>query len=776
MSRGGDPGARGRLPRWGPWTGAALLVAAGVVLVVVRGRSPEPRVASEPLVTGASIDSNAPDVRFEDFVGSAACAECHEENYEAWAASTHGTAGGEPGPETVIAPFDGTPIRFADAVAIPRRDAVKGYFFVVRWHDRPPDTLRVDGVVGRGHMVGGGTQGFFTAMPDGTRRFIPFDWSRTEGRWFCIVRWPRPGEWRAIDEELSLAQCADWTPRRVMGSLDRFANCQQCHGSQILATFDADDRSYHTRYTTLRVNCESCHGPGREHVELARSGRIAATADIGLRSLDGVLSKDRSLDVCLRCHATKRVLRPGDLPGEPLERNFSLFLPLLTDRTLHPDGRIRGFGYQLNHLASDCYLNGSMTCVSCHDPHSQAYRDEQYRPLEGRFDDGQCTSCHAAKASSPEAHTFHAPGSEGSSCVGCHMPYLQQPSLGSEIRYARSDHTIPVPRPASDEAEGVTNACSLCHRDRSVSELQDSVNAWYGTLKPRKSLVRAMLEDRPADGREAAARELLRPGDAFPMAQYMALSRFVIAYLKPDMTSLDATTSRALMELSESPDLDVRALALAAHHLARGESPAVRELLQEALQGPDGALLAARWTRSLSYLAEVYSFRGSPEQAVATLDKALEVSPDDPELLQQAGEALLAVGRPTDAAARLRESVKVAPERTFAWQSLAQALEAAGRQEEALDAYREAVARDPWEPVAHFRLGNALLARGAMEEAGAEFRRTVELDGSIASARIGLAQVMAGSGNVAGALEQLELALEFEPENPQARQLLDRLR
>ena len=59
----------------------------------------------------------------------------------------------------------------------------------------------------------------------------------------------------------------------------------------------------------------------------------------------------------------------------------------MTGRILHPDGRVRTFGYQLNHLASDCYLNGSMTCVSCHDPHTQTYRDEQFRPLEGRFED-----------------------------------------------------------------------------------------------------------------------------------------------------------------------------------------------------------------------------------------------------------------------------------------------------------------------------------------------------------------------------------------------------
>lgn len=348
--------------------------------------------------------------------------------------------------------------------------------------------------------------------------------------------------------------------------------------------------------------------------------------------------------------------------------------------------------------------------------------------------------------------------------------------MGAEIRYARSDHTIPVPRPASDRAQGVPDACGLCHGEEySTAELQDTVDAWYGELKPRKPLVRALLNPPPAD-REAAARALLRPQDDFPMAQYMALSRFTLAYLTPDMAALDGATSRALIELGEAENPDLRALALAAHHLARGESAAVQELLGQALESPDSALLADRWARSLSYLAEVFRFRGDPDQAVTALVKSLELKPDDPALLEELGGAYLAADRPADAVARLRESVDRDPTRSLAWASLGRALEASGRSREALDAFREAVARNPWEPVAHFQLGNALLRRGGFQEAGESFRRTLELDGGVASARVGLAQVMARTGNVAGAVEQLELALEFEPENPQARQLLSRLR
>ena len=222
--------------------------------------------------------------------------------------------------------------------------------------------------------------------------------------------------------------------------MDRFANCQECHGSQILTAFDADARAYRTEYTTLRVNCESCHGPAARHVEIARGGG-AGGAEIGLESL-AWMEKDASLELCFRCHALKDVIRDGWLPGEPLERHYALKFAVLGDRPYFADGRVRSFAYQANHLASACYLEGPMDCVSCHEPHGQGYQDLNRAPLASPFDDGQCTSCHAAKAVDPEAHTFHPPDSEGARCVSCHMPYLQHPEVGEGIGFARSDHTI----------------------------------------------------------------------------------------------------------------------------------------------------------------------------------------------------------------------------------------------------------------------------------------------------------------------------------------------
>lgn len=295
-------------------------------------------------------------VRVQDFAGSDACRECHADQYERWAGSTHGRAGGPPSPETVLAPFDGTPIVFQDGSVVPEAGP-EGYRFVVRQNGRPKRTFSVDGVVGGGHMVGGGTQGFLTRAADGTVRFLPFDWSRQLGAWFCNTGGRLDQGWLPVAPSMALADCGDWPPVRVMGTLPRFANCQGCHGSQVQAA-PTPGEGVATRWTSLAINCESCHGPARRHaaiMEAASAGTpigdasaggspgtpIADPASIGLpsRVLDGLGS---SLETCFQCHALKDATQNGGyLPGRRLADYYALKLPVLGDDPYLPDGRVR---------------------------------------------------------------------------------------------------------------------------------------------------------------------------------------------------------------------------------------------------------------------------------------------------------------------------------------------------------------------------------------------------------------------------------------------------
>lgn len=520
---------------------AVIALSAVIIIVVMRGDRVRGEAADIAFPPWPVAPAAAASVAFEEFTGAETCAECHGAQYDAWLSSTHGRAGGELGRVTPLRAFDGEPIRFRNATVTPR--AVDGEFaFVVAQEGREDRMLRVDGVIGGGHMVGGGTQGFVTRYEDGTLRFLPFELVRREGVWFCNTGTRLDRGWVPITEDMALADCGDWPPVRVLGDVARFASCQGCHGSQITVE-PQPGRPHGTRLVGLTINCESCHGPGRAHVELARSGRIVEAADIGMRSL-ATLSEDASLEVCFRCHALKDALSPGDLPGEPLAEHYSLALPLLGESPVFADGRIRTFGYQQGHLYSACYRNGSMTCVDCHEPHGQGYRDVQGRQLTGRFDDGQCTACHASKAVAPERHTHHAAESEGSRCVACHMPYLQEPEVGTALRYARSDHTIPIPRPAFDSRLGVEVACQLCHEDHNVETLQADVERWWGELKPQLPVV-AMLS---ADTAGLTVHELIELAidtvGQHTMARFAALGELLTVVSRPDASEPGDETAK----------------------------------------------------------------------------------------------------------------------------------------------------------------------------------------------------------------------------------------
>jgi len=751
------------------WPAAAAAIVAGGLLVW-RWRTapivlPLPRsVAAEPAVP------------WDDFLGAEACGECHQAQYRVWRTSTHGRAGGVPSREIVIARFNGVPIRFRDATVTPRVTGSGRYQFAVSQPGRPDVVLTVAGVIGGGHMVGGGTQGFVADFPDGTVRFLPFDFIRREGVWFCNTNGRRDEGWIPITPDIPLEACVDWPPQRVLGTDSRFSNCQECHGSQIELRPDTSVRPYETRYKDLRINCESCHGPGRRHVELVRSGGLEAAADIGMRSLV-TLTKDQSLAVCFQCHAVKDVLRTGYLPGKDLEAHYSLGLAALGDKPWFPDGRVRTFAYQQNHRFSDCYLSGSMTCVDCHDPHSQEYRDVWARPLSDRFADGQCTGCHASKAGDVAAHTHHPAGSSGSRCVACHMPYLQHPELGNALGFARSDHTIPIPRPAFDAGLGLESACRQCHRDQSVERLDQAARSWWGRFKPHSPLVAAVAGLSDTATLSAAVAQLLRPDLHHPMAQVQALGALWERHLRPDMDRLDREAVRRLERLALSEDLDVQALALATLHLMAGDRRGVRRFLANALGalGDRESLIRDRWKVALAFLADTWRERGDVRTAVTAYQRALEVAPDDPAVMANLGLAYAGAGNWPEAAATYRKSLSLDPRQPFTLVNLGLSLEALNDMVGARTAYEQALVVNPREAVALLNLGNLAFRQGNAGRATELYRRAIAANASLAPAHFNLARVFALQGQVAQAKTQVEWGLAFDPQNPDGRAMLAEL-
>ncbi len=715
-------------------------------------------------------------VASSEFVGSERCAECHRVQSDAWRGSTHARAGGAPGRVNVIAPFDGTPIRFADAEVIPRSSGGR-FTFTVKQAGAEDRVFTVDGVVGGGHMVGGGTQGFLSRYADGTWRFLPFDYSRQKQAFFCntIARGNRG--WVPISPALSITDCVDWPPTRVIGDEPRFSNCQSCHGSQIRVALDTSARAYRTEVQSLGINCESCHGPGSTHVARVRDPDAVARGDIGMRSL-ATLTKDQSLATCFQCHSLKDALKPGYASGMTLAEYYSIRLPQLGDEALHPDGRVRTFAYQEGHLYSDCYRNGGMTCTSCHDPHSQKYRDVTGASLPGRFDDHQCTSCHASKADSVSRHTRHASDSPGSRCTACHMPYLQQPELGSSIPYARSDHSIPIPRPVADSALGVVSACMGCHANKSATALGADVQRLFGDLKPLPTAVEALTKARAGVSREEAGRLLLNPDERHTQALFAGMAWFLDHHLSRDMVDLERAVITRLERLARHPDDDIAAIALASLHLSRGSEPHTRQFLIATLDsaGEREARIRARWGVVMGYLADKARSTADPTGAASLYRRAREIDPTNARIPLNLGLALNDARELGAAIEAYQQSLALDPVQPLALVNLGIALAARNDFAGALAAYRRAIALNPREPLAYFNLAAVQAGQAAPDSAITNFLRAAELDPSLAIANFYASRLLLDLGNPREALRQIENGLRFDPSATEARQARDQLR
>ena len=739
-------------PRRRPGRACPPVLVAVVPLLASCGDAPD--AADRPAIRIAA----------EDFAGSAACAGCHADQYRSWAGSTHGRAGGEPGPETVIAPFDGTPITFRDGIVLPVVDSGGRYLFIVRQDGRPEVTVTVDGVIGGGHMLGGGTQGFATRMGDGTVRFLPFDYSRQLDSWFCNTLARMGDGWEPVTAETALADCGDWPPARVLGTLPGFTNCQACHGSQITARLEPGT-GIETHWTALNINCESCHGPARRHVELMSSAETGADIGLPSRVTDGV---EESLDVCFQCHAVKDVVQDGHLSGARLTEYYALKLPILGSDPYLPDGRVRVFAYQGTHLFSSCYVDGSMTCVSCHEPHGLGYWDVNRAPLADETDDRQCTSCHAAKAAAPETHTFHPPDSPGARCVNCHMPYLQHPGVGPAVPFARSDHTIPVPRPRLDARLGLVSACRGCHSDRSELRLQAQVDEWWGATKPLDAVAAGLLAVTGATGPELAARLLLHPDEPGVMPRFQGLANFLTGWVRPG-GGLGRNAAARVNRLAASPDPDLRALALATRHVAdsagtahaaaSGEAPAVRR----------------RWALILSLLAEDAMLGGDAEAAESLLLRALAVVPGDAGLLHALGSLYHENGDHSRAITAYTESLAADPVQPSVHVNLGITRAAAGDAAGAMREYERALSLNPNETLAYLNIGNLQLRAGDRAAAIRSYERAVAAGPEFARAHLHLAIALAQAGRIEEALPHGRLAVEYAPVDEAARGTLAQL-
>ncbi len=228
------------------------------------------------------------------------------------------------------------------------------------------------------------------------------------------------------------------------------------------------------------IGCESCHGGSREHASdpNVKTSLEPRSPYLSLRKPSpdtgsGEQSKMRrhalQIDrVCARCHQVLFSGYPWTWEGRRRQD------------TLAGGAQINS-GEARDLLLSKC----SVTCTDCHDPH--AHRDTvRLQTLEGPAGNAVCARCHAelVRPAALQAHAHHSPAGAGGLCINCHMPRKNM-SLDSRLsRY----HRVGSPD-AVEKVEGDRPLeCALCHADKTVGEMVDTMEAWWGKHYDRKAV------------------------------------------------------------------------------------------------------------------------------------------------------------------------------------------------------------------------------------------------------------------------------------------------
>jgi tetratricopeptide (TPR) repeat protein len=185
------------------------------------------------------------------------------------------------------------------------------------------------------------------------------------------------------------------------------------------------------------------------------------------------------------------------------------------------------------------------------------------------------------------------------------------------------------------------------------------------------------------------------------------------------------------------------------------------------------------WTRTLActtgnYIAHnnlgfTLLQEGRLDEAIAHLQKALQINPALAGAYNNLGNALLQKGRMDEAIAHFQKALHIKPDYAEAHNNLGYALLQKGRVDEAIAHLQKALQINPGDAVARRNLGRALLQKGRLDEAIAQFQKALEIKPDYAEAHENLGLAFFRQGRMDEAMAQYQKVLEIKPDFAEAR-------
>ncbi len=329
------------------------------------------------------------------YVGAAKCGECHQTIHKSQQNSLHArTFFTTTGLDAVQLPDQPIKDRYTPAVT----------HTLTREQGRIHAETRVDDQTFRAivdYGIGSGDRGLTLVGHDSSDRARELRLSKySDGSGWDVTIGQRPHP-KNHEEYLGVSLTAD-----------ELHGCVHCHTTDGRAARERIGPTVADR----GIGCERCHGPGANHVKAVET----QFADLAI-ARPQLFSAERQVKICAQCHSPK---------GNPI---------------LNPDDKTTIRFQSLHFVKSRCFTesNGSLSCLTCHNPH----RDAESSPA---YYESKCLSCHApvsgptaklGKTGSADGHVV-CPVNPKTDCLNCHMPVEKKAIPQAHF----SDHHIRIHR------------------------------------------------------------------------------------------------------------------------------------------------------------------------------------------------------------------------------------------------------------------------------------------------------------------------------------------
>lgn len=184
----------------------------------------------------------------------------------------------------------------------------------------------------------------------------------------------------------------------------------------------------------------------------------------------------------------------------------------------------------------------------------------------------------------------------------------------------------------------------------------------------------------------------------------------------------------------------------------------VRDLFRTRRQAPPRGAVGLQEANSLIR-------DGRLDQAAAVLRELLAADPDNSEAWYKQGNVFKGLDRPADALASYQRAIDLTPNYTAAHCNRSVVLLALGRAQEALRGLERAIEIDPHDAIAHYNLGVTAQALGRMDAALAAYDNAIGLNPHYAEAHFSRGNALARLERWEEALASYDRALLLEPHN-----------